>query len=60
MIVTVAFLMFEANSMFDYGYTFFVLVTIITAIGVYLIFIWQSENELGFIENCEEFVEKSK
>lgn len=55
-----AFLMFDAKSIFDYGFGFCVLICIINPNVIYLIFIWQSENTLKFIENCEAFIEKSK
>lgn len=55
-----AFLVFEANSMFDYGFEFFAFISIINGIAIYSIFIWQSQNTLKFIENCERFIEKRK
>ena len=57
---TAAFLLFKAKSMFDYGFSFFILIGLANCIAIYLIFIWQSENTLKFIENCEGFIEKSK
>lgn len=59
-LTTVAFLLFEANSMFDYGFGFCFFVTIINVIIIYLSFAWQSENTSNFIANCEKFTEKSK
>lgn len=60
MFATFAFLVFEAETMFDYGFVFFALVTIANSFAVYLIFVWQSENTLILIENCERFIGKSK
>lgn len=52
--------MFQAKSMFEYGLAFCILIAMINGIAIYSIFIWQSENTLKFIHNCEEFVETSK
>lgn len=39
MLTTAAFLVFEAKSMFECGLVFFILITMINAIVIYLIFI---------------------
>lgn len=53
--------MFEATkSMFDYGFGFFMLVDIINVTVIYLLFVWQLESTIKYIENCEMFVGKSK
>lgn len=57
---TAAYLAFEAKSMFEYGFTFYILVGITNSIAVYLIFIWQAQSTLEFIENCEKFIEARK
>lgn len=57
---TIAFLLFEAKSMFDYGLVFYLLVSLINDSATYLILIWQSKNTLKFIENCVGFIEKSE
>lgn len=57
---TSAFLLFEANSLFDFGFVFFTLAAVVNCIAIYLIFIWQSQNTYEFIENCERFIEKSE
>lgn len=57
---TVAFLVFEAESMFDYGFTFYVLISIFNSFAIYLIFLWQSLNTIKFIENCEKFIKRSE
>lgn len=59
-ITTTAFLMFEAESMFSYGLAFFVLIAMINGVVIYLTFIWQFENTVKYIGNCEEFIVKSK
>lgn len=60
MFAIVAFLIFEAQTMFDYGFGFFGGMSLLLSIVVYVIFIRQSENTFKFIENCEAFIEKSK
>lgn len=56
----VAFLLFDAKSMFDYGLAFYILIALINNTGNYLFFIWRSENTFKFIENCVGFIEKRK
>lgn len=60
MFATATFLMFEATSMFDYGFVFFAIFTISNSSVVYPILVWQSQNTLKFIKTCERFIEKSK
>lgn len=57
---TQAFFLFEADSMFDCGFGFYVLIAMINITIIYLIFIGQLNNTLKFIENCERFIGKSK
>lgn len=59
-VTTVAFLVFDAKSLFDYGFGFFTVITAINFNIMYLIFIWEFENTYKFIGNCERFIEKSK
>lgn len=59
-ITTAAYFVFEATSMFQHGFSFCTLICMILTIVLYSIFIWQSENTLKFLENCEGFIEKSK
>lgn len=54
------FMVYEANSIFDYGYSFFMFISLTQCIILYLTFVWQSENILEFIQSCERFIEKSK
>lgn len=57
---TAAFIIFDAESMFQYGSAFFLLICII-AFGIfYLIFIQSREITYKFIVTCEKFIEKSK
>lgn len=55
-----AFLIFEARSLFDYGFGSFSLITVVNSSILYVLFIWKSENILKSIGKCEEFIEKSK
>lgn len=57
---TVAFLVLEAESIFNYGYAFYMLIVAINGFVIYLVFIWQSGKTLEFIGSCEKFIEKSK
>lgn len=59
-VTVIAYLVIEAKLMFDYGLGIFVLISAINTVIVYLIFVWQRENTLKFIENCEEFIAKSE
>lgn len=60
MFTTVAFLLFEPKSMFDYGFAFYAIISTANTIAVELDFIRQSEKTLMFIKNCEKFIETSK
>lgn len=57
---TFAFLLFEADSLFDYGFGFFASISLINCTVIYLLFMGRYENTMNFIETCEKFVEKSK
>lgn len=58
---TAAFLFDGAESMVEYGITFFVSITIIFQCFVnYIIIIFKVKNISQFIENCERFIERSK
>lgn len=59
MFTTLTYFVFVAKSMFDYGFGIFVLISIANGIGVYVSFLWQRENTLKFIGNCEEFIKQS-
>lgn len=53
------FLVFEAESMVDYGFGFYTFISVICCLVPYLLFIWQFENMLKFVENSEKFLLKS-
>lgn len=57
---SLVYLVFGANSMHQYGITFFICVTVILFLITHMIALWQRENILNYIENCERFIEKSK
>lgn len=59
-ITTAAYLLFEANSMIEYGMTFFTCTTVITVIALYTILLGRMQNILNYIENCDRFIEKSE
>lgn len=59
-ISTFGFLLVEAKSVFDNAFGIFTLVLVISALLIYLLIVWQSENMLKSIEGCEKFIEKSK
>lgn len=60
LLTTAAFLVFEAKSIFEYGFVFYMLITAINTTSIYLIFVWQSANTYKFIENFEGFLERSE
>lgn len=59
-LTVLAYLLFEAQSMSDYGYGFCILISMIMANIVYLLFLWQSKKTSIFFANCEKFIEKSE
>lgn len=59
-IVSILFLEFDANSMFDYGITFYLVMNILFGTGIYVFPIFHMENTLKFNECCEIFIENSK
>lgn len=59
-LTTALFLAFEATSIFEYGFAFYILFTIINFTIIYSIFISQPESTFQFIQNCEKFIQKSK
>lgn len=58
-VTTIAFIVFDAKSIIDYGIAFFVMSTTINITIIHSLFTWQVENTLKFFENCEEFIEMS-
>lgn len=57
---TYAFLVFEAKSMFEFGFSFYVSLVFTNAVIITILFDWQNEKVFEFIRTCERFVEKSK
>lgn len=57
---TVAFLVIESSSIFERGFVFYVITFLINVTVIFVLFIWQQENTLKFIENCDAFIAKSK
>lgn len=55
-----AFLVFEANSIFEFGFGFYVVNVTIAGFAFYIIAIGQLSDTLEFVGNCERFIEKSK
>lgn len=59
-ITLVAFLLYDANSMSDYGAACYTLFTVLGSTIAYLIFVWKMNEILTFVANCELFIGKSK
>lgn len=55
-----AFLFNDAKAMGEYCITFYAIICAIVTKVMYSIFIWKLEDMLNFIENCEQFIEKSE
>lgn len=53
------FLLTDAKSMDEYAVIFFTLTDLIQTMVAYFVLIWKLENVSKFIENCEQFIEKS-
>lgn len=60
LITSAAYLLFEANSMIEYGRTSFTCTTLVFCSVIYSMLFWQMETILNYIGNCEEFIEKSE
>lgn len=60
MILQTIFLIIEANSMFDYGFGFFMAICVATTTIIYFLFKWQLKNTLTIIEDCERFISQSE
>lgn len=57
---TIAFLVFDAKTIFACGFGFYVLPSVTVGMVIYSLMIWKFENMLELIGNCEEFIEKSE
>lgn len=56
---TIAYLVFEGDTMFQFGMGVFISISSVTSVTIYFLFVWQLENMLKFIGICEEFIKKS-
>lgn len=59
-LTSAAFMLFDANSMGEYGVTFVAVVCAVEAMAIYTIIIWKLEDISKFIEKCEAFIEDSE
>lgn len=57
---SIAFLVYDANSMGEYCVAFFTLTTLLEAGVAYFITLGKLENIWLFIDSCEKFIEKSE
>lgn len=60
MFSTAAFFVIEAKTISEYGLSFCYALSALNSIEMYLIFIWQSQNTLEFIQHSGEFIGKSE
>lgn len=60
LISTSTFLLYEAETTYDFGLSTYYLICLIFTGIYYIIYIWQIGNIFKFIENCETFVGQSK
>lgn len=58
-ITSAAYTAMEANSMIEYGITFFSCATVVASVIIYLTLFGQMENTSNYIGNCERFVQQS-
>lgn len=59
LLIALAFLMIEAESVLGFGMCVYYTACLILGLTLYLALIQQSRNIPHFIENCEAFIEKS-
>ena len=55
----IAFLIFKAKSVVDFGRAFISVLCLAAVEIIYLIFVWKKEKTFECIETCEMFIEKS-
>lgn len=60
LISSLAFFVYQAETAFDYGLTFYYSSCLVFGAIFYINYIWKVENISKFIENCETFIEQSK
>lgn len=56
----IAFMCYEATSIFEYGTTFFAIASSIFAVVSHFTYSWQIKNFFKFTAKCERFIEKRK
>lgn len=59
-ISTVAYFLFQANSILDYGNSFYGSTSDLYTLTDFLVAVWKMPTILKFIELCEKFIENSK
>lgn len=59
-VTLIAFVVYDAKAMGEYGAIFFSTTCVIKAMFDYFITIWKVKDILKMIENCEGFIEKSE
>lgn len=57
---SVAYVVYDAETISDYGACFFVLIAVAETVTMYLVTISKWKDILIFTENCERFIEKRK
>ena len=57
---TFAYLLFDAETLQEYGFSICGALTALNILMIFLIKIWRMPNILHLIEMCEAFIEKSK
>lgn len=60
MVSSAAFFLFEAQTVSEYGYSFYTSTTVFFNTGYFLIKIWKMPAIFGFINGLEDFIKKSK
>lgn len=59
-LTSAAFIAVSANSMIEYGFGFYTTICAVNSTVIYILYMWQLENTLNFIENCKGFIAKRK
>lgn len=54
-----AFFVYSADSMFEYGFGFYTSICGVNSTVMYGLWMWQMGNNLKFVKNCREFIERS-
>lgn len=55
-----AFFLFKANTVVDYGSSFFTFITMFAVAVWFLVIMWQIKNILSLIDDFDQFIENSK